>query len=206
MAVEAIEFAADIHERLVVLLKSFMSNRAEWSMSPAFFAFSIRPYLCAYPVGGDVIPGPESMDLPGQMQMDLAIGLADDAYRQSITGRMSALMPRDRRAIDSLTARQSLVSRILEEVGLTELEILEMSEQEIVAHAAQWPWLQATLFSLERLTCSVHAAAAHFAIMKGYLKSRRIVRKRRATPLMQKLLGAARAASSAVLGHAMRSA
>jgi len=64
MAIEAMELAAENHERIVMP-----------QMNPAFFAISLRPYLGSYPVGGMMTSGPDAAMLPGLSQVHAAVGL-----------------------------------------------------------------------------------------------------------------------------------
>jgi hypothetical protein len=174
-AVDAIELAILNHEKLTAQFKSFMQPAVdrprEWAMTKVFFAFSMRTYLCTYPIGGVSWTGPNAANIPGQALLDFTVGTVDDEYRQTILGRFPLLHERDRAAIRAAMDRPSVLDRVLETIGLQASDLSEIPEGELVPRfLARRDCMPSLAAFCELVKSAAHLSATHFALIHNYLR------------------------------------
>jgi len=174
-AVDATEFAILNHERLSAAFKGFMKpsvdRPSEWAMTAEFFAYKMRTYLMAFPVGGVVWSGPNAANIPGQALCDFAIGTVDDEYRATIRSRFPLLHRSDREELDRAMTAPSLLDRTLERVGLTIPQLVAVPTGELTARFTAQPRLIPFLSAYAELVKAAgQLSATHFALIHNYLR------------------------------------
>lgn len=174
-AIDAMEIAIINQERLTLLFKSFMERAIdrpqEWAMTPEFFAFSMRTYLCTYPVGDTPWGGPNAANIPGQVRLDYAIGTVDDDYRNTVLNRFPLLHEKDRLAVADAMAQPSLVERVLETIGVKTADLAGIPDGDLVPRFRE---RSACLLSLdafgELIKAAADLSATHFSLIHNYLR------------------------------------
>lgn len=174
-AIDAMELAIIHHEQLTLLFKSFMERSVdrpkEWAMTPQFFAFSMRTYLCTYPIGGTAWGGPNAANIPGQVCLDYAIGTVDDEYRQTVLERFPLLHERDRIAIAQAMAQPSLIDRVLETIGIEEADLQDIPNGDLVRRFREHPGCLPSLNAFgELIKAAADLSATHYSLIHNYLK------------------------------------
>jgi hypothetical protein len=129
----------DIRERLLKLWRH--EDTGDRHLDVRTFTVEMRAGLVAYKVGGTLYEGPNAANVAGQVLFDLAFGVYNARYReQVVVERMRHMDSVDRRLVEEALGRDtSLMSRALEEVPLTPLELASYSPLLVANHLARVP-------------------------------------------------------------------
>jgi Domain of unknown function (DUF1864) len=151
----AIERENDIRERLLKLWRH--EGTGDRHLEVRTFTVEMRTGLVAYKVGDTFYEGPNAANVAGQVLFDLAFGIYDAQYReQVVVERMRHMDSVDRKLVEEALGRPtSLMSRALDEVPLTALELASYSPVLVANHLARVP--ERTLHMLDAI---VELAAA----------------------------------------------
>jgi len=176
-AIEAMEFAARRNEHLTMQLHSFLAptvkNCARSAMNFDVFAMTLHMYLCDYPVGVQMWPAPDPANIPGPMEMELVIGLADEQRCDMIRRRMQRLLPDDRARMQSAMQMPSLASCMAGAVGLTEDELSVMTNRQAAEHMSSHAGVPNALKAYAQLVNAAQTSGAYLGVIREHLETGR---------------------------------
>ena len=137
----------DIRERLLKLWRR--DDGGDRHLGLRTFTVEMRTGLVAYKVAGTSYNGPNAANVAGQVLFDLALGVCDERYReQVIAERMRHMDSVDKGLVeDALKRSVSVMSRALDEVPITALELVSYSPELVAGHLGRLP--EQTLRTLE---------------------------------------------------------
>jgi Domain of unknown function (DUF1864) len=168
----AAEREDDIRERLLKLWRR--EGTGERHLQVRTFTAEMRTSLVAYKVGDTFYEGPNAANVAGQVLFDLALGIYDARYRdQVVVERMRHMDSLDRQLVeDALQRPTSLMSRALDEIPLTALELASYSPVLVAKHLARVPEqiLQMLDAIVELAACSGRIWGTHQSQIVTYLE------------------------------------
>jgi len=174
-AIDAMEFAAGNCDRITALAHAFLAPSMRDCTNPAMgfasMAMALSTYFVHYPVGVQTFSAPSLGTLPGQTELDLAIGLKDDTDVEAVRRDVvPCLLTDDRTRLERAMEQTSLAARLTEAAGLTESDLVKMSDADVTRHFSAKSWLLRALRAFARLSASADTSAAYMTLMKNCLR------------------------------------
>ena len=174
-AIDAMEFAAGNCDRITALAHGFLAPSIRECTSPAMqfasMATSLSTYFVDYPVGVQTFPAPSLAALLGQTELNLAIGLKDDMNVEAMRRDfVPCLLAEDRTRLERALEQTSIAARLAEAAGLTENDLVKMSDADVTHHLSTKSWLLRALRAFARLSASADTSAAYMTLMKNCLR------------------------------------
>jgi hypothetical protein len=126
-----------------------------------------RTRLGDYPVGVQTYPDPDPANMAGPMEIDLAIGLANDAERNELLQQLPRLITAERMRMEAAMLQPSLMMRLAEAAQLTDDTLPTMSDRQVADHLADQQWIHPALLAFAHLTSAADTRDAYHAAMQA---------------------------------------